>query len=169
MKCQKCQQAEATTHITQTINGYTTQKHLCSKCAQEENAFEKGFFADFHSEFENMPGSFFSTALPSRTGASHCKTCSSTYAEISQSGRVGCADCYKEFINELMPSVRRIHGNTVHCGKKPRSGRAAAQPEVPDDERARLQQELDEAVKVQDFEKAASLRDKIKELDAGKK
>ena len=63
MKCQKCQQAEATTHITQTINGYTTQKHLCSKCAQEENAFEKGFFADFQSLTSNVKKQIVLTML----------------------------------------------------------------------------------------------------------
>ncbi len=164
MKCQKCGVNEASTHITQMINGEYTEMHLCSSCAKSEGLGYNGIFSDMHSEFEKMIGSFFGNALPARTGASHCKTCGSTYAEIARTGKVGCADCYSEFYNELMPSIRRIHGNTAHCGKRARNA-STKEPRPRTETVETLQKELDEAVKAQNFERAAELRDKINELN----
>jgi protein arginine kinase activator len=61
-----------------------------------------------------------------------------------------------------------MHGNTTHCGKN--SGKAAEKPEKPAEETKeetikKLQSELDAAVKEQNFERAAELRDKIKEME----
>ncbi len=36
MLCENCQKREATYHVTQTINGHKTEKHLCGQCAQEK-------------------------------------------------------------------------------------------------------------------------------------
>ena len=36
MKCEKCNEREANFFYTATINGDTTQRHLCSECAAEE-------------------------------------------------------------------------------------------------------------------------------------
>ena len=35
MKCEKCQQREATIHLTQTRQGQTSEHHLCEPCARE--------------------------------------------------------------------------------------------------------------------------------------
>ena len=164
MKCQKCGVNEATTHIKRVINGKSSEIHLCPACAKEEGIGYTNLISDMHSEFEGLLGSFFSNALPARTGTAHCRTCGSTYAEIARTGRVGCADCYNEFYNELLPTVRRMHGNTTHCGKRANSVQAPAEAEKPVTAE-QLQKELDEAVKVQNFEKAAELRDKIREMN----
>lgn len=164
MKCQKCGINEASTHIKKVINGNVSERHLCASCAKEEGITYNGVFPDIHSEFESLLGTFFGNALPARTGTAHCRTCGSTYAEIAQTGRVGCADCYSEFYDSLLPSIRRIHGNTAHCGKRAKTTSARA-----GESRARtveqMQKELEEAVKEQNFERAAELRDKIKEMN----
>ena len=36
MKCEKCNEKEATFFYTATVNGETTQRHLCEDCAREE-------------------------------------------------------------------------------------------------------------------------------------
>ena len=156
MKCQKCGTNEASAHIKRVINGRASEIHLCASCAKEEGI---GFMSDIQSDFAGFLGSFFSNALPARTETAHCKTCGSTYAEIAATGRVGCADCYREFYSELLPTIRRMHGNTTHCGKRADSSSAPKAVTVE-----QLQRELDEAVRVQNFEKAAELRDKIREI-----
>ena len=169
MKCQKCQINEANTHIKQVINGKSTEMYLCSKCANNEGITYDGLFADMQSEFENMLGSFFGNALPSRTEASRCKTCGSTYAEIARTGKVGCADCYNEFYEQLLPTIRKMHGNTTHCGKHSSLLKVDTVAEQSADTTAndvdKLQAELEIAIKEQNFEHAAELRDKIKELN----
>ena len=75
--------------------------------------------------------------------------------------------------DRILPTVRRIHGNTAHCGKNSptykREIRETAEvcaPEEPQlSELDKLKAELDSAVKNQEFEKAAELRDKIKAME----
>ena len=90
------------------------------------------------------------------------------YSEIAKTGHVGCADCYDVFGDELFPLIRRIHGNTTHCGKNSdRTVQKAEKHEPTKEEKiAQLKNELDAAVKEQNFERAAELRDTIKGMEA---
>ena len=72
------------------------------------------------------------------------------------------------FGDELFPLIRRIHGNTTHCGKNSdRTVQKAEKHEPTKEEKiAQLKNELDAAVKEQNFERAAELRDTIKGMEA---
>lgn len=169
MKCQKCGKNTANTHVKTIINGEFREYDLCSECAHKMGY--TNVFADMENDFSSLLGSFFTNVLPARTQATRCEFCGSTYPEIAKTGMVGCAHCYELFADQLYPSIRRMHGNTTHCGKN--SGRAAEKsekPEKPAEETKeetikKLQSELDAAVKEQNFERAAELRDKIKEME----
>lgn len=166
MKCQKCGANNANTHVKTIINGEFKEYDLCSECAHKMGY--TNVFADMDNDFSNLLGSFFGNVLPARTQATRCEFCGSTYAEIAKTGQVGCANCYKLFADQLYPSIRRIHGNTTHCGKN--SGRAAAADKKPaemtkEEKLADMKKQLDAAVKEQNFELAAELRDKIKETE----
>ncbi|MCI7085012.1 MAG: UvrB/UvrC motif-containing protein [bacterium] len=172
MKCQKCGMREATTHIKTMINGEYAEYDLCPKCAEQMGY--NNIFSDMESEFNNFLGSFFGNALPARTQATRCESCGSTYNEIAKTGQVGCADCYDVFFDQLMPLIRRIHGNTAHCGKTPHSIEYTcveddkAPNNAPKDKAEQINElkaQLQEAVNQQNFEKAAQLRDKIKEME----
>ena len=168
MKCQKCGVNNANTHVKSIINGEIKEYDLCSECAKKMGYTH--VFSDIEDEFSNFLGSFFGNALPARTQARRCETCGSTYSEIAKTGHVGCADCYDVFGDELFPLIRRIHGNTTHCGKNSRPAEKAKQSkpaeETKEDKIKRLKAELDKAIEEQNFEHAAELRDKIKELEA---
>ncbi len=170
MKCQKCGAENANTHVKTVINGEFREFDLCSDCA-----IKMGFgsmFNDMKSDFSGLLGSFFNNVLPARTQATRCEFCGSSYPEIAKTGMVGCAKCYDLFADRLYPSIRRMHGNTTHCGKNSASAKAEkAQPkaetaETKDDKISKLKAELDAAVKEQNFERAAELRDIIKETEA---
>ncbi len=166
MKCQKCGANNANTHVKTIINGEFKEYDLCSECAHKLGY--TNVFADMDNDFSSLLGSFFTNVLPARTQATRCEFCGSTYAEIAKTGQVGCAHCYELFADQLYPSIRRIHGNTTHCGKN--SGKQAAQVQKPaemtkEQQIAELKKQLDAAVQEQDFERAAELRDKIKEME----
>jgi protein arginine kinase activator len=83
---------------------------------------------------------------------------------IAESGKAGCAQCYVTFPDLFNPLIRRIHGDASHNGKVPasagtelRSRRALEQ----------LRTAMNEAVKLQNYEEAAVLRDRIRELEGG--
>ena len=116
-------------------------------------------------------GSFFGNVLPARTQSTRCEFCGTTYAEIANSGHVGCANCYSLFADRLNPSIVRIHGNAAHCGKHSKAAELEKQQEKPQKKEETvkdLQAQLEKAVARQDFERAAELRDKIREMEGSK-
>ena len=170
MLCQHCKKNEATTVVKTMINGKYAEYRLCSACAHELGY--DTMFPDFASDFGGMLSSFFSNALPAISGAAHCDTCGSTLDDIKRTGKVGCADCYDTFFSELMPTIRNVHGNTQHKGKRP----GAIEYTVNEDERGEkasndadkiksLRAELKKAIEDENFERAAQLRDEIKGLE----
>lgn len=171
MKCQKCGKKEADTHIKRVINGEFEEYDLCSDCAKEmgySNIFED-FTQSFANDFNTLIGSFFGNALPARSQATRCEVCGTGYADIARTGMMGCANCYNVFADQLMPTIRRVHGNTTHCGKNSKTVKAkeakTGKQENEMSEIDRLKSQLEEAVKNQEFEKAAELRDKIKAME----
>ncbi len=163
MKCQKCGNYDATTHITQMINGNKTEIYLCPYCAEENNGvwFNSVFdnsFEDFFSSIWNTPKFVSQTT----SNVKKCSVCGSTLAEIQKSGRLGCSECYNTFFDVLLKPLKEIHGSNVHTGKYPRrSGKELSRC----NEINRLKDELNRAVLDQNFERAAELRDKIRELE----
>lgn len=170
MKCQKCGKNNADTHVKRVINGEFEEYHLCSECAKDlgyTNMFSD-FANGFEKDFNSLLGSFFGNALPARTQATRCEVCNTGYADIVRTGMMGCANCYNIFGEQLLPTIRRVHGNTVHCGKRSHKGIAKVEDvkENTTDKLTTLKSQLDKAIKEQEFEKAAELRDKIREMEA---
>ena len=171
MLCQHCKKHEATTHIKTMINGEYAEYMLCPECAHELGYDQ--MFPDFSADFGGLLSSFFSNALPAISGAAHCGNCGSTLNDIKRTGKVGCADCYDTFFNELMPTIRSIHGNTEHKGKRPdvieytvnESDTSADKTAPAEDKINSLRAELKKAIEDENFERAAQLRDEIKELE----
>lgn len=159
MLCENCGKNTATTHIKKIINGVATSRHLCNECAAEYgiSGFGGGGIA-------NMLSSMFGDVLTDNQSlrAKTCKKCGATFREIVNSGRVGCEECYTEFYSELLPYIKRVHGSTKHVGKVPNNAPLAV---VPNDELPELRRQLHELVLKEEFEQAATVRDRIKELE----
>lgn len=166
MLCQHCQKNEATTHVKTMINGEYAEYRLCPECARELGY--DSMFPDLSADFGGLLGSFLSAALPARSGATRCKLCGSTMNDIKRTGKVGCADCYDTFFGELIPTIRSIHGNTGHIGKRPVIEYETVEdaPKKQGESLESLRAELKKAIEDEKFERAAELRDKIKEMEA---
>lgn len=165
MKCQNCGKYEATTHITQIINGQKSEIRLCPHCASQSGAIP-AFTSVFDSDFENFFGGLWQSPYTSRSvassGSAVCKTCGTTLSEVQSRGKLGCSDCYTVFRDFLLRPLKEIHGNCTHTGKIPkRAGRGIQKENTID----KLKEDLSRAVLEQNFEKAAELRDKINELE----
>lgn len=163
MLCDKCKKREATHFYKQNINGKVEEYHLCGQCA-EEMQVTTSFFKPFSFGLPAMLGSLFSdTVVPRKLGSQTvCPFCGKSFTDICESGETGCAQCYDTFYEELLPSLKRIHGNTRHVGKIPRSAGSHISKQRRLEE---LQKQLDTAVKEENYEKAIELRDAMKELE----
>lgn len=166
MKCQKCKVNDATTQVKRVVNGAYEEHILCADCAHEMG-FDNVFDNSMPDMFGGLIKSIFGTALPARSQATRCSVCGSSYGDITNTGKVGCANCYEVFFSDIIPSVRRIHGNTVHCGKKPFSASEHKAEEKTQPTTEDLKAELKAAIEEQNFERAAQLRDIIKEREEG--
>ena len=85
-----------------------------------------------------------------------------SYTEFSRSGRLGCAMCYTHFSQQLEPLLRRVQGGTQHAGKVP--GRTGGTLMLKN-KIQQLRQDLQKYVSNEEFEKAALVRDEIKQLE----
>jgi protein arginine kinase activator len=83
--------------------------------------------------------------------------------DFRRRGRLGCPTCYETFQAQVGELLERVHGARSHVGRV---------PGVSDEELERLQaladlrQRLDLAVREEDYENAARLRDEIQGLQA---
>ena len=161
MKCEKCNEREATVLYKQTINGESTTAHLCHECAAKAQG-EVGFSAHFPFGGD-LFGNLFGISAPVKTPASkQCEGCGATFADVRRAGKVCCAKCYDTFSAELEPTIRSLYGNTHHVGRAPAARRAARDKQ---NRVAELKKELRAAIENEKFEDAARLRDEIKALE----
>lgn len=163
MLCERCKKNNATVFMQQIINGQKTEFHLCGECAAELNGsvtFDN-MFKDFIDGFVNMNG------LPASDVFSHkCPSCGFSFEDFRQFGKLGCADCYSSFRNQLVPLLKNIHGSSRHSGKFPEKagGKLKIQHELEN-----MKLSLKRAIENEEFEEAAKLRDKIREMEGGNK
>lgn len=164
MNCDECKNNLATVHLTQMVNGMKNEMHLCATCAAQKGAL---MFDSSQFNIPNLLGSFLGGTytmqnVTSQPGRTMCPNCGVTFVDIRQTGKLGCAECYKAFESELEPALRRIHGNSQHVGKVPvRSGEKVRIKRQIEDLKARMQQ----AVAEEDYEKAAEIRDVMKNIE----
>lgn len=95
----------------------------------------------------------------------HCGNCGLAFSEFRTKGWLGCAECYRAFESEIDNILTQMHGSRKHKGKEYRN--KAPRPAVVDIDT--LRKKLDRAIKNEEFETAATLRDEINRLQQGKK
>lgn len=99
MLCEKCHENQATFIISASVNSANKDIRVCEECATCD-----------------MEHGSTNTSSGSRTVDRECPKCHSRYSRLAS---LGCSECYTEFREKLVTDLRRIHGSTVHIGKKP--------------------------------------------------
>jgi len=165
MKCQRCNSKEAIIRLTQVINGQKIEKQLCEECAKE---------LQININIPNLPSMPFPLIFGGLLGfnPTHnvvgskevvCSNCGISFAEFNRTGRLGCPECYENLKPQIEFLVKRIHGNSVHSGKIPlRTGKSI----ILSKKLKALRKELENAIASEEYEKAAELRDQLKNIQA---
>jgi protein arginine kinase activator len=160
MQCDVCGKKEATVHLTEIINEQMTKLHLCEECAKEKGAEMEEHFglSDLLAGLAGLGASI----EPKVAETIKCANCGFTYQDFTKIGRFGCSECYDSFKKHLAPLLKRIHGADRHVGKVPlMAGKTARDARNLQD----LRMKLEKAIQSEEFEEAARLRDKIKEVE----
>lgn len=173
MICERCHQREATIHLSQTHNGQTVEQHLCESCAKEmglesnlESMFDSFFNQSvFGSSIFNTTGGIPVFGKPVQRNLV-CPNCGLTFDEFRSQGLFGCAKCYEAFADRLDPVFRRVQGGTRHVGHKLLENPQVQEKKLLESRITELRKELSQAVKEENYEKAARLRDEIRNLEA---
>jgi protein arginine kinase activator len=162
MKCEICGLKDAVIHIRQIQKDLVHELHICEECAQE-----KGLIREEESE---LPiANLLSGLLEGKdmTGAGEvkeaCPRCGMRASEFRKQGKLGCAECFSAFQKDVKAIVSQMAARPHHSGRLPRSFAEQSGAAVVNDT---LREELREAVEREDYEEAARLRDKLREMDS---
>lgn len=186
MLCQICQKNPASVHLTEIThfpvepppggepviapsNGDAEtagdspvfeEKHICDTCAQREKV-------PFSAVSTNKGLAFIQliqeTAKRARAEKSiACPECGMSLAEFRNTGRLGCPRDYDVFKEHVTPLLLRIHNATSHRGRLP-----GQDPEELERQHhlSTLREQLDQAIRAEQYESAARLRDEIQILE----
>jgi len=163
MKCDvaSCEN-EATVHLTEIREGKKHEMHLCERCAAEKGLPGKAHFS-ISDLLAGIASQAQSQAKPARRGKeAACPVCTTTLTQFQSSGRFGCPECYNTFRDDVQGLVEKIHDAAQHVGKVPR--RVSSEISLQKDMR-QLQLDLKRAIRKEDYEKAAAIRDQIKQIE----
>jgi protein arginine kinase activator len=149
--CQECGKAPASVHLTRVDGASAESTHICMECAAK-----KGII---------LPaGDIFPVSENSDDGKNEivCQGCGLTYESFCKRGKLGCSECYSAFAGPIDELLVKVHGSAVHRGKRYQQ---TPQKETPVYDVKLLRDEMNNAVRLEKFELAASIRDKIHSIE----
>ena len=160
--CEVCKENDVVITVTEIDGNGVRQVRLCEQCAAE-----RGLQASV-SEPPPVIGDFLQSVqqhiAPSQADAVRCSFCASTLRDFRQTGRLGCPYCYTAFEQSLRELLRKVHGHAQHRGREysGAQGTVEAPPAVSPE---RLRERLERAIRNEEFELAASLRDQLRAIE----
>ncbi|MCC6284663.1 MAG: UvrB/UvrC motif-containing protein [Phycisphaerales bacterium] len=179
MKCDLCDN-EATTHEVVIRGGKKLERHLCEVCAKQHGVDTRPN-VPIHELLKNFvltPAPVAPARALESARTLKCETCGTTFGDFKANSLLGCAGCYASMEASLGPVVERAHeGATHHVGKVPRRAlahsRQGGRPmeallgsiREREERLNLLRKQLDEAVRNEQFERAARLRDEMRALE----
>lgn len=161
MHCDICGKKKATVHLTEIVDDQMSEMHLCEECARQKSVqMEQQFgLADLLAGLAD-----FGKPMKEEAHASvKCSHCGMTYDEFRKFGRLGCSRCYDSFKMHLSTLLKKVHGSNHHLGKSPAKISRSEKEKIENFQELKIQ--LQQAIQREDFERAAEIRDKIRELE----
>jgi len=163
MTCEICGIREATIKFTQVINNKKKEMHICKECADEQG------YSNPLAGFPKIIGGLIlgiMGELPDRAQDEYinlrCDHCQLSWKEFQHKGLLGCRHCYNSFAVPLRQLLRKMHGSNKHIGNRPAGQRVGGSA----DELEKLRSEMQRAIKSENYEHAAKLRDRIRDIES---
>jgi protein arginine kinase activator len=163
MRCQICKENQATIHLTEITDGLRSEMHVCERCAREQGIAVKTQMP-INELLTNLLSSQPAEGESSAKGEKEliCPHCGFTLDQFRKEALLGCPYDYELFEKVLRPLIEKAQdGKLLHCGKVPSRAPRDTRRQT---EMLALRQQLDEAIRREDYELAAKLRDKMSQL-----
>ncbi len=172
MKCQYCQAMQGTVQVTEvetwegmgSPNNKVSIKHLCEACAQQQDLPFMGPGAKASAKLWQLMGATAKAKAKENKPQLICPGCGLSQMELRKVGRLGCPECYGIFGVDLQPTLEGIHGAIRHKGRLP--GNQSTEKRDRMERIQSLRTRLESAIRSEQFEVAADLRDELGSLEA---
>lgn len=164
MKCDLCDKA-AVVHEVTIRNGVKKEIHLCAEHAKASGIAIPGYppVDEVLTQFA-ISKAGKKKQQRQRKQVLTCDACGLTFPEFRKRGVLGCPECYDAFEPQLGPMIERAqNGGGSHAGKCPKRGGASIDRQL---QIQRLLREMEEAVAAEQYERAAALRDQLRDLES---
>jgi protein arginine kinase activator len=170
MICEHCNKFPASVRVTDIVysdeqsgeggSAHTVQERLlCEMCAHSMQLPKTPVGKTPLNIFQML----HSARRTRRRNPVACAACGMDLDDFRRRGRLGCPACYETFRAQVGELLERVHGARTHVGRVPGVGEEELQRLQT---LADLRQELDVAIREEDYESAARLRDRIQALEA---
>ncbi|MFP4178505.1 MAG: UvrB/UvrC motif-containing protein [Spirochaetaceae bacterium] len=164
MTCDVCGENEAIVHVQQIMGGELYEYHMCGDCARK-----KGVSTDQDGNMQfslsHLLGGLVDGEGEGEEQApivTECPNCRTSLKEIREGETAGCPECYTAFRGHIDDLLAEYADITTHKGKYPEKLRAYKTILV---DKESLKKKLNEAVHEEEYETAAKLRDRLREME----
>jgi protein arginine kinase activator len=154
-KCDACGEGVGRIRVYQTRGSEFTELWLCERCASTLGVEEEA------PAFAPTVGEMLGALTGDEVGRS-CPSCGAQFRAIRQTGRVGCAECYRTFHGRIHLLLDQAGLTETHVGRYP--ARLGSFKRLLVD-RETLRERLVHAVEEENYEEAATIRDRMKSLE----
>ena len=166
MKCDGCQKREAALVLHMITNGQVATRSLCLDCAKKAHQEMAQAFSTMGMSMSGMDEMRGAAAEPKRENLRLpkmiCASCRTAYEDINDETVFGCPKCYQAFHTQVIDYLSSIRG--------PEKQAINLEPQEKDfsfvmqGTETELKERLNEALRAENYEQAANLRDRLKEL-----
>ncbi|UTC61780.1 UvrB/UvrC motif-containing protein [Treponema sp. OMZ 788] len=160
MICDMCKLNEASVSVEQVADGITKNIYLCPACSRRLGF---GMFSEtIDISITKLAGSNDINNTDYKT-YDRCPICGSSFKDIESKQMIGCMECLSYFRSEIVEILRKNKKNLkCSCFE---SDNSSPKNLFENNNSEELLEELRKAVQIEDYERAAALRDEIKALE----
>lgn len=168
--CEACGMNPPTVHYVEVVGGEKRTRAVCDACLSDKGfVIDPGVIQQAADHLVEHMQEILGTGpaidpLPTQPQSlviSACSGCGLSWDDFKENSRFGCAACYAHFQVEVDGVLERLHGATLHRGRIPKHAEERADRRERSTE---IRAELDDAIRSEDYERAARLRDALRTL-----
>lgn len=146
--------------ITNLLNGSSENINIC-QCCMFQNKSDP-FFPPNYVNLINIIDEIVEKKIEK------CQNCNLRFSDIIQKARYGCPDCYKTFKEQSINIFKKCQVSNKHLGKIPKDWEKKFLLSNSAIQIALLNEQLGKAVAEEQYEEAALIHKKIKEIQEAK-
>ncbi len=121
-KCMKCEKP-ATHKFVRVDDDGVRDLYYCQEHAMEVSPYQKKPQMSLNEILAGFLSQEQAAQAAETENEARCESCGLPFSLYKKTLFLGCPNCYASFGEELLPELRKFHGNVKHIGRKPGGGK----------------------------------------------